>query len=931
MELKILTNTDSGYVYSIDERIMVNLDIFTGYKNETADICVTVTSADHTYKKEYNRRKTLAIRLDNLEFYFNDLKLGNYLVEATVKCGEEYLYATEPLSVVAYKIGSPANNYNWKLPVGEGKNHNFSNFDFEGAAPTPAKTRSSDYYGKVDTDLELPTNKSGIDKKTAKFFFENDRYAYAITKDNKEIIAYKEKGGYIDVLAGGGSFNIFDSNGNVGIEGGKLLGFEKCENGVEVSYEAGGTAKGAVIKTKYTFNENCISVAVNAKYSGDVTLISGLYRSYLKREFLNELVDSYNSLNFDWRYPVNNDFPYRYTECWSIANTIDKNHRVYTFNRGDIPLNLWNYHNCYPKENLCTFFGDTNNLDYTLTYDLVLADRRTTENVDYISIFEGKNSDFAAGIAPVIENDDNSTLFVRDTVDLNLNVTNLIKEDTVVSIKYDIRDYYGKVLETGEFYDEVLAAKGEINRVINVNTTKHGYGMFFINFMVQSKKHTYRDYYSFALLDNYEYKYNATSKFGIVQIHPNRSIPFSDSFSLCNKIGVAVTRGGFIAGNPKLAHECSEYDISLKYCKLAKEKGIRVVAHGSNEDQIINFGQFFTECMAGNEINGGSFMRKAPMEECYQEFMKFFEPLEAACRKHGKTLMHSGISAGQTEWYDYIYKKGLWDRIDKMSVHVYGIPYSPECPERLDHVWSTEGGLIRTVDAIRKYGEKPWQVNEMGYQTAKFDTCVDLRTQANYNDRTYILCLAYGAEHAAAYCFYDISGSGLGTLPGDMEYHFGYFYMPDYYGRILPKPAALTYATMTRVLESADRIYENFEYSKNHVRAFTATTKEHGDVLVAWSLRTKLPNDLGEVENNTHLNTAKREPTMPWQNQWKDTQWILVRTENDHVTLVDEMGKKTISKARHGVARVPLTGAPIYVLGAKLDENSANSEPLCFV
>ena len=29
----------------------------------------------------------------------------------------------------------------------------------------------------------------------------------------------------------------------------------------------------------------------------------------------------------------------------------------------------------------------------------------------------------------------------------------------------------------------------------------------------------------------YEYKYNATSKFGIVQIHPDRSIPFSDSFS----------------------------------------------------------------------------------------------------------------------------------------------------------------------------------------------------------------------------------------------------------------------------------------------------------------------------------------------------------------------------------------------------------------
>jgi hypothetical protein len=206
----------------------------------------------------------------------------------------------------------------------------------------------------------------------------------------------------------------------------------------------------------------------------------------------------------------------------------------------------------------------------------------------------------------------------------------------------------------------------------------------------------------------------------------------------------------------------------------------------------------------------------------------------------------------------------------------------------------------------------------MGYHTARPKAHVCLRTQADYNIRSYILCIAYGAEHAAAYCFYDFSNVGYGTLMGDMEHHFGHFYMPDYYGRVLPKPAGIAYANMTRVLESTVKITEYERYSKRKVRAFTADTKEYGDVLVAWTNCAPLPNDTYECENS-YDNPKERFPTMPWENQWKRGEWIFLKTEQDYVTAVDLMGHKKTYKATRGTARVELTGAPIFIIGAKLD------------
>ncbi len=906
----IFKGTQNGnYSYCADQTPIVCIDVVDPAVRlfKKTNIDVNVCSLDKKVNLTKSVSRTVSGNCDTLEFFFDELKAGNFLVTATLKADDINITRTAPLTILDSNLENPTDCYNRRLEVGCISEQNFANSYYGEDIPTPSVKNSSNYHNKVSTDLELSAKNSKIGA-NAKYIYENDRYIYAITADNNEVIAYKENDGYIDVLAGGGNFNIKNEDGETALLTKEVKSFKSAKDCVVVTYNVESDDKGAVCQTQYKFFDNSISVFANVKYSGKKLVKHD--NSRLERVFLNEPIDYAAPVNFDWRYPTDNDYPYRYTESWIVAHALDKNHRVYTYTRGDIPLRIWNYAVSGKTKNLFTYFEPSKNIDYTHHYDLVLADRRRNIDTDYISLFEGKQSDFAAGIAPIIDNDDISTLFVRDSLDLNINVTNLVKEDVVVAIRYDLRDYYGNIIDIGEFSGQQIKKDGSINRELHVDAKTHGYGMFFVNLTVKSSKHTYREYYPFALLNAYQYKYNKTSPFSICQVLPDSWVPFADSYSISTKVGNAALRCAFFTNDGGPYHE---------YLQKYKDDGVKILGSGSTEERIKEFGQYFDQCLYGNEINLASFWGGVPIEERFDLYYNtYFLPLRESCDRHGKQLVSAGISAAQTEWFDAIYEKGIWDKIDKFSVHVYGIPYSPECPERMDDMWSTEGGLRRTVDALNKYGKKPFQINEMGYHTGRQDACVDLRTQADYNIRSHILCVAYGAEFSAAYGFYDFSGSGFGTSISDNEHHFGHFYMPDCYGRVLPKPSGVTFAFFTRLMESTQSITENNELSVGTVKAYTAKTDEHGDVLIVWSNCSRLPNDIGDVENCSYYNTARREPTMPWQNQWKGTEWIWVNTDSDSVFTVDLMGKKTQYPAHLGKARIPLTGAPVCVLGAKL-------------
>ncbi len=905
---------EGGYLFAKNEQPKVTFEIehdYNAYK--TIRVTLHIISFDKTYEKEETVEQTLKARGRTLmEVPLDCEAVGNYQIFGTATCDGDSISVSTCMAIVEAREMPPAKGYNWKLPVGKDAVFT-SKFDAvplsPSAAPVPGKSRNRAYYAEKTQAKAVSFAQSLLSGGNLKYCFQNEKYAYAITQDGKEVIAFKEANGYTDVLSGGGKFKLVDPDGNPIQSAGAVIDYETSmqegEAVVRVRYAA---SAGANFETTYLLRENDIDISARVIYDGEME--AACEKSVLARDFINGYVDVKKTFHCDWVYPYDDDFPYKYIDSWITVNSLDADHRVYTFTRKNIFLKRWDYYVRYPETDIPLNFENGKQVDYTLHYNLVL-EQTDAGRSDYYALFEGKNADFAAGIAPVLDNDDNTTLFVADEVALNLNVTNLVQQKTKYSVRYDIRDYYGNVVDAGIFLGNELAMHGSANRQLKVSAKQFGYGIYFLNFMVATERYQHREYYSFALLDHYTYRHNATSPFGINQVIGDEDVPFSDSYSLFNKVGVAVTRGGFISRQTP--------ELSYHYLKLLREKGIRIVAHGCGNQKIYDdFGDYFEDAISGNELNLQSINGNKTVEQTFDDYYEeFYHTAHDLTVANGKNNVIAGVSGGQTAWYEEFYKRGLWNDFQKISLHVYGIPYAPDNKDMLGNIWSVEGGMIRTKEALERFGKKPVQIHETGYHTApihqngthteqpRSNLC--LRTQADYNIRCYILGLAYGAELVSAYCMYDYSNGGVGTLIYDMEYHFGNFYYPDYFGRILPKPVSIAYANMTRQLESITSIVESERYSKGTVRAFEVETTDNGKILVAWSNCAPLPNDSGSPQT--------RKPSMPWQNQWQGMERIFVRAAGDHVTVVDLMGHEQVCPVHGRSAHVRLTGSPVFIKG----------------
>lgn len=892
-----------GYIFAKDENPCVTVDLHNTFPvNKTVDMSVTLLSMSTGYSECRTLHKTVKDNhIDNFIFEFSATDVGVYIasVEVAYEGGSDF--ASVSLDIVESKPEPSINNYNKRIIVGDGREAGFANSK---CAATPGAERNAKYY----SEISKTTVKASAKMEKADFAKYTNYYAYEVSGE-EEYISYPVADGLRRILASGGSFAIRDNANNLCLEGGKVTGIEENGNSLTVYYEAkGDTAAPVNLSNTYTFFDKYISVACKI-VCNDLGFVPCAFNSRLERNFVNGYDSVRKNFNCDWRYPTNKDYPYKYLDCWSTVNTVDDT-RVYTYNRGDIELKIWDYYVRYPETDIFTNFENKSSIDYTLTYDLVLTD--DNGNTDYDALFISKGSDFAVGVAPSNANDDNTSLFIGKEQSFCINLKNLSDSDTAVTVKYDLRDYYGNVLNVGVFDSQKLLKGDSLAREFSVDPQKYGYGMFFFNLTAKSDKYIHREYYPFAILEEHEYKYNATSLFGINQILGNEDVPLYDSLSICNKIGVAATRGAFMDGK--------NIDLAIDCLKKVKEKGIRVMAHPYMEHSFFlnEFLPYYDEFILGNEMNLPSIFRIKSVEECYEDYYNTFYKIakEEYFDKYGKKIITAGISAGQPEWYEELYKRGIWDEIHKIDLHTYGIPYAPDCKAVLGNIWSMEGGLIRTVEALEKYGKKPYQVNETGYFTGRPDDCVSLRTQADYNTRCFVLSVGYGAEHACTYCFYDYSNGGVGTLMSDMEYHYGNFYYPDYFGRILPKPAAIAFANMTRVLESSTSAKEA-KCSGGVNRVFEFDTKEHGKVYAAWSNCSPLANDITEYRNLME-NPGKREIGMPWQNQWKSSDRKYFRAAKDEVIVVDLMGKKTvIPKLVDGTVGIDLTGAPVFIIGVE--------------
>ena len=142
-----------------------------------------------------------------------------------------------------------------------------------------------------------------------------------------------------------------------------------------------------------------------------------------------------------------------------------------------------------------------------------------------------------------------------------------------------------------------------------------------------------------------------------------------------------------------------------------------------------------------------------------------------------------------------------------------------------------------------------------------------------------------------------------------MEYHFGNFYYPDYYGRILPKPSGISYANMTRAIESVQTLVESSKYSGGTLRVFEADTALDGKVYVAWSNCAKLKND-------SDYSSYQRDPSMPWENLWRASENLTITTSSKTVTVYDSMGNTKTYTASNGKVIIPITGETVFIKGA---------------
>ena len=827
-------------------------------------------------------------------------------------------------------VSSGASDNSWDVPIGKDadKTEDFDNAAEDIKNNTPGQNigtggASGVQNTSVKNDEELdklltdfPESELAAPEKLL-YYYEGSNYSYGITQSLGEIIAFRDRSGkLVDAIAGGGLYSLASDSGRALVNEYDISSYSESvssrtnETSLIVKYKASGRYSDTTsFITTYTFHQNYITVSAEIAFENTQYTLSAS-RSSLNRVFLNDYASFDKGFNTDWEYPADGDDPYKTMDAWYTEHTFDKNNRMYTYLRSsNIPDFITDYYTRYPETALPVYFSDGTGVSDAVVYDLVFENVAESENPKYRALFAGKNSPIAAGVEPIDANTEASSVFKSDSVKLNLNVTNITDEDVLFSVRYDIRDYYGNIVSSGLYVNSTVYAGIDANRVINFEPSYHG--IFFLNMVVVTDATStvpafgWKEYYPFALIGDYVYTSSETSPFGIAQILGGANEPYQDYLTLAGKIGVAFVR----------ATPLSLKDIpnSVAWINKAKEEKMRIFGTGQGSKQYIDtFAQYgIKEFVTGNEQNL-EVIQGADLEETFSEYYKnFFVPGYNNVKLQGYKSICSAISNAYTPWYEKLSQ--YWDKFDTIALHPYGYPYSPDL--NVNTLWHVESALKRHVSALKAYGDKETYVTETGYPTpARNKTAVGLRTQADYNIRCYMLCLAYGVEDVMAYCFTDYSNKGVGIDPTEVEFNFGCFYYPDYYGRILPKPSAIAYANMTRLLESVkpDGVKTAEKYDDgNSVRAFAADTADNGVVTVAWSNCARLSND--EVP----INRPDRPALRPWQNQWTKSQVVAFDTDKNSVKVIDTMGNSKTYTANNGKVSIELNGAPVFILGVK--------------
>lgn len=773
------------------------------------------------------------------------------------------------------------------------------------------------------------SGKYGVSKlensKNNKFIFKGAAYTYAVTAANEEILALNDRvtGDIIDITDGGGTA-VLNDDGNALLV--KKSGIERLVpegNKLSIYYSlTGAAAENASIVNTYTFLENCIKVSQHITFKSDKYTAAAKYSSVARKVFQSYTSEDARMVS-KWVYPENGDYPYQLGESVGTVMKFDNNHSLYTFL--SVAEDAVLYPPSHPKQSIPLTFENGKDIDMTAEYSLVPATVSGGEYDGYLPLFSGRGSDFAAGVFPVTENTEKSTVFVGDSVDLRLNVSNLVPHGIKYTLCYSLYDYYGMLIDVGSFEDVPLAAETAENRVLHIEGK---YGVYYIDLRVRTDNYEHTECYPFALIPSAEYKYRSTNPFGIASAADNG---VESDAMLAGKLNIKVGTGNYrFVGNSKgYQRQMTEYlhengvkiNVQLNMNSI-KPWGFKTVEEfvKAMNDYLPGLRSITDSVEIGNEINFSYTEGKEEDPAAYAEryINDMYIPSSDAVHSAGFKYANAGISACDTNWFDKVMGKTqeLWDRTDILSVHPYGHPCVPDLCGRGEQSgkWNYEAALIRTVNALKKHGEKEWYITETGNTTPPLNMMqTDLRTQADYEMRELILGHAYGASRIQLYCFFDRASYNNGYSAEDAELNYGIFYQPDFLGVVKPKPAAAAFAVINSVTDGIEKTEEYGKYTRadGTLRVFKITRKDGGDVYAVWS--NKYP-----LSNGIYGKQTERVPSIPWIDKWTGKyENVTFETENGSADVTDVMGNKKVYTAKDGKVTVPVSGSILYISGIK--------------
>lgn len=750
------------------------------------------------------------------------------------------------------------------------------------------------------------------------YSYEGDSYRYAITMDYTELLCFSEEDGSIDVLAGGGTYQIQDDLGQTQVEAigvqDYLVSEEAGNTVVWVIYEMSDGSKAANKYTMYEDHINVVAVlqSVDSPYQ--------TYEAKLDRNFLSPYDTCRKKVSSQWVYPDNGDFPYKEADGIVTIQSFGESHRLYTFVRGDNVKSLLLFED-YPKEDIPVYIEDTDLKEYQIEYDLVFENSTTEKEADLLALFKGRESSFAVKIECATGGTDEATLFFADAVELNIHISNLAKDSNELVIDYVLYDYSGTPLLV-ETIPLAVVKDEAIDIPVFLQTTQKG--IFYLDLKVDTLAEEYRELYSFAMLSEHQYEYADTNPFGVSGVRFGEYEPNDTTVELLETLG---------ASNVRICLSCPDYlaedeTILNKYLKQLVDANIRVNGqfllmddwvmptqdnaqeYMTQIDETLSVvGKYLSSCEIGNEYNlrKGNTSVKAAMQQYIEEF--FHPGYEIIKEKYNIPFINAAVGLSQVDWMKAMVSAGIYDKQQILATHAYGFPWAPDRYTNTSYELSVESALKRTKDFLRHNSDMTWFVNEIGYPTAAMDDegktqSVDLRTQADYLVRANILALSYGADEVEVYSLYDQPNVFKGLDPTNKEFHFGLFYYEDYFDRVMPKPSAIAYQTMTAQLDGVQSCKERKVDSKA-ARVFQLELEDGSTVLVGWSNCSRLEND--------KMGATTRQAFMPWENQWEKTESVLIPVEGNYVVIVNNMGNETVVPVINGYVDVTLDGSPKYI------------------